>query len=373
MDERAERAERPEPTEPVRRPDQPEGSDNGTPGAAEPRAAAAEPVTGAEPPARSGLRPPDPAARQGHRPPPRAALPAHPRRAPHPPGQSGPAPRQAGTHRPAGPADAERAPAPPRSGGHPGPRSHPRSQPDSAPPQGPTPAQRLAAAFLRPGRGQITAALLLAVLGFALAVQVRSNSADTRLQVARQSDLVRILDDVTERSERLRAETRRLEQQREQLRSGADGGRQALAQAQLKARNLGILAGTERAYGSGIVLTVRDPKSQLKADSFLDTVQELRDAGAEAIQVNHVRVVAGTDFVTERLGLIMVGGQGVSAPYVFRAIGDPQTLASSLRIPGGVMETIRKNRGEPSVELREDLVIDATLPLPESQFARQTD
>ena len=54
---------------------------------------------------------------------------------------------------------------------------------------------------------------------------------------------------------------------------------------------LGILAGTKPAEGPGISLRIDDPRSQVDAAQVLDTIEELRDAGAEAIQLGNVRVM----------------------------------------------------------------------------------
>ena len=59
----------------------------------------------------------------------------------------------------------------------------------------------------RATRAQVIVGLLCAVLGFALVVQVRSNRDDA-LTSLRQDELVRILDDVTRRSEELEEQIR---------------------------------------------------------------------------------------------------------------------------------------------------------------------
>jgi hypothetical protein len=59
------------------------------------------------------------------------------------------------------------------------------------------------------------------------------------LSSLRQSDLIRILDDVTERSARLQAETRELERTRDRLRSSSDGRRTALEETRKRAETLG--------------------------------------------------------------------------------------------------------------------------------------
>ena len=43
-------------------------------------------------------------------------------------------------------------------------------------------------------------------------------------------------------------------------------------------------------------MTITDPEGEIERGALLDTVQELRDAGAEVIQVGPVRVVAQTCF-----------------------------------------------------------------------------
>ena len=131
----------------------------------------------------------------------------------------------------------------------------------------------------------------------------RSRSTqDTGLDGLRQTDLVRILDDVTERADRLRTEARDLEDTRARVTAGSGGTRAALEEAQDRARVLGVLAGTLPATGPGIELTISDPDGKVGADVLLDTLQELRDAGAEAVEISPldgpaVRVVAGTSFV----------------------------------------------------------------------------
>ena len=60
---------------------------------------------------------------------------------------------------------------------------------------------------------------------------------------------------------------------------------------------LGILAGTVPATGPGVTITIDDPDGAVTRPTLLDGVEELRDAGAEAIEINDsVRVVASTSF-----------------------------------------------------------------------------
>lgn len=189
--------------------------------------------------------------------------------------------------------------------------------------------QRLLAGLWPPrvSRAQLIVAVLLFGLGLGLAIQVRSTSDDSALRGARQEDLVRILDEVDDRTQRLEDEKQRLDAQRAELENSSDQAEEARKQTLEKERQLGILAGTVAAQGPGITLTISDPSGAVAADKLLDTVQELRAAGAEAIEVNGVRVVANTYFSGEG-GDIQVDGKKIEAPYEFKVIGKPQDLGA---------------------------------------------
>ena len=221
----------------------------------------------------------------------------------------------------------------------------------------------------RRATGQLLVAALCLLLGFGAALQVRANRTDTALSSARQADLVGILDDVTALGDRLQREALELRVTRDELVGGTNRAETALAQARERAATLGILAGTVAARGPGIELVVSDPDRAVDATVLLDALQELRDAGAEAVQIADVRVVASTAFV-DRTGRILVDGQPVDPPYVVRAIGDPSTMAGALDIPGGVLEVLRGLGAEGLVSERDEVVIDALHPLETPQYAR---
>ena len=199
---------------------------------------------------------------------------------------------------------------------------------------------RALAALLRPrvSPGQIIGGLLCLLLGFAVAAQVGSTERDTTFATARQDELVGILGDLGQRSERLRGDLRDLEETKARLERDAEGGT-ALEEARERATTYGLLAGTLPAEGPGIELRIDDPGHGVKALNLLDAMEELRDAGAEVIQVGDVRVGVDTHFLDDRDG-ILVDGRLLTAPYRFLAIGDPHTMTTALTIPGGLVRTL---------------------------------
>ncbi|MFF9089830.1 DUF881 domain-containing protein [Streptomyces sp. NPDC014991] len=221
-------------------------------------------------------------------------------------------------------------------------------------------------------RAQLIVAVLLFGLGFGLAVQVASNSdTDSALRGARQEDLVRILDELDSRTQRLEDEKQGLEKQRQELQSSSDQAAEARRQTAEKKRQLGILAGTVAAQGPGITMTIEDTKGTVQADMLLDAIQELRAAGAEAIQVNGVRVVAGTYF-TDSGKSVSVDGNKINAPYRFKVIGKPQDLEPALNIPGGVVQTLEKEQATATVERSDKIVVAALRHVKQPDYARSS-
>ncbi|WP_425836425.1 DUF881 domain-containing protein [Streptomyces fractus] len=225
----------------------------------------------------------------------------------------------------------------------------------------------------RASRAQLIMAVLLFVLGLGLAIQVRSTSDNSALRGARQEDLVRILDELDDRTQRLEDEKQGLVDQRTELESSSDQADEARKQTAEKQKQLGILAGTTAAQGPGITMTVTDTKGAVEADMLLDAIQELRAAGAEAIQVNDVRVVANT-YLTDGSGGkgISVDGHRISRPYRFKVIGKPQDLEPALNIPGGVVQTLEKEQATVAVSRSGKIVVDALRSAQRPDYARSS-
>lgn len=236
------------------------------------------------------------------------------------------------------------------------------------PPSRPGPWRRLA----RMGRPRATkanafAAILAVLLGFAIVTQVHQTQSEG-LESLRQEELVGLLDDVTQRSDKLDQELSQLRQTKEQLSRG-QGDRAAVEAARERLHSLQVLTGAVAAKGPGIRMTITDPRHRVTAPVVLDAVEELRDAGAEAIQIGPVRVVASTWFGMSGRQL-QVDGVTVDPPYDILVIGDPHTLAAAMDIPGGVSETVRQLGAEVSIRQSKSVVIDALHTTSPPRYAR---
>src|SRR5262249_13290093 len=145
---------------------------------------------------------------------------------------------------------------------------------------------------------------------------------------------------------------------------------EARKQTAEKERQLGVLAGTVAAQGPGITLSIDDTKGTVEADMLLDTIQELRAAGAEAMQINDVRIVVNSYVTDVRGGGIRVDGHKIGKPYRFKVIGKPEDLEPALNIPGGVVQTLEKEQARVGVDRVQSVVVDALRPAKRPDYAR---
>lgn len=216
-------------------------------------------------------------------------------------------------------------------------------------------------------RAQLLIALIGVLLGVGIVVQVQHTQQD-QYSALRQDDLVRLLDEVTQRNEELTDQRSQLRRDLAALTSGSGDRRLAEDYATLQA----ILAGTVPVEGPGVVVTVEDEQNAVDAQRMVHMLEEIRNAGAEGISVNGERLTTTSAFVDTSAGLT-VNGEPISPPYEWRAIGDPQTLAVALDIPGGALASMRNVGAHVSMEQRDLVQITAVREAEKPQYAEPTD
>ena len=79
--------------------------------------------------------------------------------------------------------------------------------------------------------------------------------------------------------------------------------------------------------------------------SLLDTVQELRSAGAEAMEFNDSHRLGAQSSFEESVGGIELDGNLLESPYVIDVIGDQHVLKTALTFTSGPIETLETTTG----------------------------
>ena len=226
---------------------------------------------------------------------------------------------------------------------------------------------RLRSGVLRP----LLLAAAATAVGFLLVGQLQGEQEERApLEAESEGDLARILADLNAEADALQGEIAELRIQLSDLRRSSQDETAAAEAADEQLRSLQVLAGTTPVQGPGVLVTVTDPNGSLTYDTLIDVVQELRDAGAEAVAVNDIRIGVATAFA-ERDQRIVVDGTPLTAPYRIAAIGQPATLDGGLKIPGGAVDAISTVRGvDVEVVRRVEVSLPALTRPPQFDAAR---
>lgn len=197
--------------------------------------------------------------------------------------------------------------------------------------------------------------LLTGSVAFAAIMQARIRDTDA-LSSLRQPELVRLLDELTVRTEALTTERDELRAELADLESGVISQTEAAAAAAARIQTLSIQAGVAPVHGPGVEIVVEDEDGGLSAQSLVSLVEELRNAGAEAIEVNGVRIGASSWFADETDGLVLEG-EPIESPYIVRAIGDPGAMSVALEMPGGIVSSYRQKGASTEIAELDDVEI----------------
>lgn len=213
---------------------------------------------------------------------------------------------------------------------------------------------------------------MLFVVGMGGVMQIRVNHADDTYTNARREDLIQLLDGLGSESRRLESEIADLERTRSELQSGADTQRVAREEAEQRASELAILAGTAPAEGPGIRLRIADPQAKVGPDVLLDAVEEMRDAGAEVIEVNDTIRVVGSSWFGGDAKSLVIDGLPVRRPITLEVVGDPHSLEEAAQFRGGIVSEITGPTigGQVQIDQEDRVVVESLHPARDTQYAQ---
>jgi uncharacterized protein YlxW (UPF0749 family) len=202
-------------------------------------------------------------------------------------------------------------------------------------------------------------------LGVATIAQLRSQR-NLQKTLYSEDEQVVLLGQLVDANHRLRAEISALSTQQ----AAYDVEQQGTVLEKLVAdlNQVRLLNGAAVVAGPGIELVLDGP---LNALDLQDTLNELRNAGAEAIALNGVRLTASSVFDVTSSGELRLGDQEVSRPYRLQAIGDPQTIEAALLRRGGILAVLERSYPALSTQIiqRERLVLDVSRAPATLQYA----
>ena len=202
-------------------------------------------------------------------------------------------------------------------------------------------------------------ALVLGVMCFALTsgicIQVKTvkNTSSTSSKNYEENNLRAEVLKYKEKYDNLLKETEKVDSQLQEQIESATKNNSELEEAKNQINDGNKMIGLTEVTGPGIILTIAD--SDIDSSSVLDpsnfiihdidllkVVNELKNAGAEAIAINGQRVISTTAIICGG-NIININGERIGSPFTIQAIGLPETLANLDR-PGGYLKDLRERK-----------------------------
>lgn len=228
-------------------------------------------------------------------------------------------------------------------------------------------AQFIKALFAVPRTIHLVLVLLCFILGFALMTTVRAQR-EYPLEALSEQDLVVLLSELNSQENNLRQERSALQQQVDEIEANKSE-QEAAAQTAQKINQLAqINAGRVPVEGPGVLMHIGDDANRLTATEFVMTLGELRNAGAEAIELNGVRLSTRSAFTSDN-NTIAVDGVVLSQPYDWHVIGEGQTIATALEIQAGSAAQMRAKGANVTISVVGHISIDSVSSVPQPQYA----
>jgi len=215
----------------------------------------------------------------------------------------------------------------------------------------------------------ILIALMCALLGFAYMSQI--NNTKSTYETMDESELVRLLNESNTQISNLEQRKTQLNSQLNSLKSAANEQEQARKIAKQNEETSGLISGRLPAKGQGVTIRIgRGLTTKVDASIMFNLIEELRNAGAEVIAINNVRVITSTYIQDAEEGLI-VDGTTIKPTYTVKAIGNPQELSNAVDIAGGVGAQLQVKYGSNvNVQPSDSIIIDEVREATQNQYAK---
>lgn len=178
-------------------------------------------------------------------------------------------------------------------------------------------------------------ALLIGVL---LVGQLRSQARPTEISQLPAQELSQLIDTLGVRNRELRTGLADLNATLDEYRDTGTQGQSALDVTREDLRRITAFGGLAPVEGQGLILEV---EGSLDAIAVNDLVNELRNAGAEAIAIDDVRITHRSVAVQGPRSLV-IDGIEIGRSFTISAIGSPDGLLTAMERPGGIIAQLEQ-------------------------------
>ncbi|MGI8659180.1 MAG: DUF881 domain-containing protein [Candidatus Limnocylindria bacterium] len=177
------------------------------------------------------------------------------------------------------------------------------------------------------------------LIGILLVGQLRSQARPIELSSLSAQELSTLIQTLSTRNVELTDGLANLREQIRDYERAEIQGQSALELTETDLDRLAAFAGLRGVEGQGIVIQV---DGSFDPTAMNDLITELRNAGAEAIAVDDVRITARSVAVAGA-GSIEIDGVPIGRSFTVRAIGSPSGLRGAIERPGGFVTLLQQS------------------------------
>jgi uncharacterized protein YlxW (UPF0749 family) len=206
-------------------------------------------------------------------------------------------------------------------------------------------------------RSLLSITAVAAILGLLVVVQLHGQAGGSELQSKSAQELTSIVANQNTENDRLRLEVSSLQTQLGELTADRANGATSVDQLEAELGRIRAWAGLDPIAGLGVRITV---SGEIDAAAVDDLLNELHNAGAEAIAIGGLRVVSRTS-ISGVPGALDVDGFLLRDPFTIEAIGKPETLVGSLTRVGGIIAQLSATNPSATVDVEP---VDKAMTLP---------
>jgi uncharacterized protein YlxW (UPF0749 family) len=204
---------------------------------------------------------------------------------------------------------------------------------------------------------QVSLFAVALVIGVLLVGQLRSQARPIELSSLSAQELSTLIETLSSLNVQLSDGLADLREQIRDYERAEIEGRSAIEVSEEVLDRLTAFAGLRAVTGQGIVI---DIEGSFDPTAVNDLIYELRNAGAEAIAVDDIRITASSVAMLGT-GAIEIDGVPIGPSFAISAIGSPDGLRAAIERPGGILTLLQQSIDAVfSVESATNLRIPAT-------------
>lgn len=208
----------------------------------------------------------------------------------------------------------------------------------------------------------VTIGLICFVLVYVMFLQFKvvEQTDLTEIEVMQEKELREALTSWKSKYEEANEELEATISKKQEYEEKLNSNEEATELIELELEQANTLIGKTDVKGEGVIVTLEDNEEEvITARDLIILINELKDAGAEAISINENRITNMSDIMYIGNRYILVNSQIITSPYTVKAIGNKTYLQSALSLKNiGFIDEYTADNKTVKLEVKNNITIN---------------